>query len=142
MHYTRQQLRQARKEANRLFRNLRLPVMARKEAIRIIYPQRFPRGEGIIAMLVPTGDGESLAKLNALSRAHAGYHCPPAIINNGGDQRIRIVWRFPKVCSCDGLKLFQLALIIAKWAEDLFGRKAIICPDGGLVAMRIRLRIG
>lgn len=141
MHYTRQQLRKARKEANRLFRSLRLPVTSRKEAIRIIYPQRFPRGEGIIAMLVPTGDGESLAKLNALSRAHVGYHYPPVIINSDGEQRVRIIWRFPKVCSCDGLKLFQLALIIAKWAEDLFVRKAIICPDGGLVAMRIRLCI-
>lgn len=141
MHYTRQQLRKARKEANRLFRSLRLPVTSRKEAIRIIYPQRFPRGEGIIAMLVPTGDGESLAKLNALSRAHVGYHYPPVIINSDGEQRVRIIWRFPKVCSCDGLKLFQLALIIAKWAEDLFVRKAIICPDGGLVAMRTRLCI-
>lgn len=132
---------QARREAWRLFRDLRRRCNPQKEeAIRIVFPQRFPVGKGIVAALVPI-DAETIQMVGNIARAHRGYHYPPALINSGGERRLRLIWRFPGVCSCDSRTLLQIATGIAAWAEDLFARKAIVFPDDGLVATRLRLRI-
>ena len=132
---------QAQREAWQLFRNLRRRCNPQKEeAVRIIFPQRFPSGKGIVAALVPI-DSETIQMVGNVARAHRNYHYPPVLINSGGERRLRLIWRFPGVCSCDGRTLLQIATGIAAWAEDLFARKAIVSPDGGLVATRLKLRI-
>ena len=132
---------QARKEMELLFLNLRDKRRRVSEGpVKIIYPKRFHPGHFIIAALVPI-DTETIHVVGSLCRAHKDYHYPPVIINSGGERRLRLIWRFPEVSARNGSELLQLARDIAKWAEDLFNRKAIVFPDSGIVATRLRLCI-
>ena len=139
-HHVQESPRQrAKEEAERLFRALRRNHR-KEEPVRVIYPKRFHPGHFIIGVLIPIDD-EPMRLSGLLSRAHAGYHYPPAIINSGGERRLRLIWRFPRVNPGDDGQLYRLASAIAAWAEDLLGRRAIIFPDSGIVATRAKLRI-
>ena len=132
--------KEAQKEANQLFRNLRRKCPKREEAVRVIYPRRFPLGECIVAVLAPI-DIESMQIFGKFCRAHAHYRYPPVVTSDGYGRWLRLVWRFPEVSCHDATKLLQIAVKIAKWAEEMFARKAIVYPEDGIVATRIKLSL-
>lgn len=132
----------ARQEAERLFESLRPKRCAETgDPIKVIFPRRFPAGGFIVAALIPV-DTESIQTFSQISAAHARYHFPPVIINTADDgRRLRLIWRFREEVPGDNSKLLEIATAIARWAKDIFNRKAIVCPGDGVVAMRIKLSV-
>lgn len=138
-----QRARRAKQEAERLFWSLRRVDAG--DAIRVIYPRCFPRGECFIAALVPI-DCETVRKVNDVSLVHMKYRYQPRITNGAHGRRLRLMWRFKEILpdtvpKGDEITPLQAANEIARWIEEVFDRRAIVCSVKGLFASsRLQLR--
>lgn len=129
-----QRSRRARQAAEQLFAALRGVQIPRKDAaVRVLYPTRFPVGKFIIAALVPI-DETSKREFRLMLEAHRQYRHPPAVISDAYGRQLRLVWRFSELRPDEPLRLLELATFIARWAQDTFGRQAVVSPTGGLMA--------
>ena len=120
----------ARHETEQLLRRLlgRTPPRDEGLMIEVTYPRRFPTGKGVIAVIIPL-QHLTVGMVRRLCEANSKSHYPPVISSD----RIRIIFRFPKIQSGDEEALREKAHVLARWSEGFVGTRAVVSSRGGLI---------